>query len=78
MRHYTRYLHPLRNGGAEGDIYLFRGLTILEETHMTPQRSFSAEGRAGQGESMDRREVRYDCSRGVRVSCGPSMQPISN
>jgi len=45
---------------------------------MAPQRSFSAEGRAGQGESMDRREVWYDYSQGVRVSCGPSMQPISN
>jgi hypothetical protein len=66
-------VHPLRNGGAEGDIYLFRGLTILEETHMTPQRSFSAEGRTGQRESMDRRDM---AERSGMITPGVSVFPV--
>jgi len=40
---------------------------------MAPQRSFSAEGRAGQGESMDRRDMAERCG---MMTPGVSVFPM--
>ncbi len=40
---------------------------------MAPQRSFSAEGRAGQGESMDRRDMAKRCG---MMTPGVSVFPM--